>query len=95
MVSEFCVAEAKEWADIGRIWLEDRALRLIGRHGSFSQSSLNYHRLMLDTFVLWKFGGNETLFQLFKPFIIDYSLHKVVDEFDRTNHGRWSQLRSQ
>ena len=49
-LANFGVAEAKEWAVTGRIWLEDRALRLIGPQGSFSQSSLNYHRLLLDTF---------------------------------------------
>ena len=56
-LANFGVPEAKEWAAIGRIWLEDRALRLIGPQGSFSQSSLNYHRLMLDTFCvveLWR-----------------------------------------
>jgi hypothetical protein len=36
----------------GRKWLENRAARLIGRHGSFSQYSLNYHRVMLDTFCM-------------------------------------------
>ncbi|WP_193075262.1 heparinase II/III family protein [Pseudomonas sp. FME51] len=33
----------------GRKWLEDRACRLIAKDGSFSQHSLNYHRVMLDT----------------------------------------------
>ena len=39
-----------EWASTGRKWLENRASRLIGEDGSFSQYSLNYHRVMLDTF---------------------------------------------
>ncbi len=34
----------------GRYYLEERAKRLIGEDGSFSQYSLNYHRLMLDTY---------------------------------------------
>lgn len=38
------------WARQGRRWLENRAMRLIARDGSFSQYSLNYHRVMLDTF---------------------------------------------
>ena len=38
-----------EWERTGRRWLEERAKRLIGRDGGFSQYSLNYHRLMLDT----------------------------------------------
>lgn len=44
--------EGERWARIGRRWLEDRALRLIGPQGSFSQYSLNYHRVMLDTFCM-------------------------------------------
>lgn len=38
------------WANIGRKLLENRAARLIGEQGTFSQYSLNYHRMMLDTF---------------------------------------------
>ncbi|KJJ99497.1 heparinase [Burkholderiaceae bacterium 26] len=38
------------WAKTGRKWLENRAARLIGKQGTFSQYSVNYHRLMLDTF---------------------------------------------
>lgn len=33
----------------GRRWLENRARRLIEEDGSFSQYSLNYHRVMLDS----------------------------------------------
>lgn len=43
-------AEGASWANIGRRLLENRAARLIGLQGSFSQYSLNYHRVMLDTF---------------------------------------------
>ena len=41
----------------GRKWLENRARRLIEKDGSFSQYSLNYHRVMLDSFSmvdLWR-----------------------------------------
>lgn len=41
--------EGKRWQEAGRYWLEDRAARLIGPDGGFSQYSLNYHRVMLDT----------------------------------------------
>jgi len=44
------LAEGERWARTGRHWLENRAARLIGPQGSFSQYSLNYHRVMLDTF---------------------------------------------
>lgn len=40
------------WAKTGRRWLENRAARLIGEQGSFSQYSLNYHRVMLDAFCM-------------------------------------------
>ena len=43
-------SQGSKWAAIGRKWLENRASRLIGEDGSFSQYSLNYHRVMLDTF---------------------------------------------
>ena len=43
-------SKATKWASTGRKWLENRALRLIGEDGSFSQYSLNYHRVVLDTF---------------------------------------------
>lgn len=40
------------WERTGRRWLEERAKRLIGPAGGFSQYSLNYHRLMLDTLAM-------------------------------------------
>jgi hypothetical protein len=43
-------SEGGHWCRIGRKWIENRADRLIGPQGSFSQYSMNYHRLMLDTF---------------------------------------------
>lgn len=42
--------EGAEWVRTGTHWLENRARRLIGVDGSFSQYSLNYHRVVLDTF---------------------------------------------
>lgn len=44
--------EAEQWREMGRKWLEERVMRLIEEDGSFSQYSLNYHRLMLDTYSL-------------------------------------------
>lgn len=41
--------QGARWAATGRRLLENRASRLIGAQGTFSQYSLNYHRLMLDT----------------------------------------------
>jgi len=45
-------AQGQRWARTGRRWLENRADRLIGPDGSFSQYSVNYHRVMLDTLSL-------------------------------------------
>ena len=44
------VPEGERWSRMGSRWLENCAARLIGPQGSFSQYSLNYHRVMLDTF---------------------------------------------
>lgn len=49
--------EAKKWMERGQRYLQQRASRLIAKDGTFSQYSVTYHRLMLDTlsFVeLWK-----------------------------------------
>ena len=39
----------KNWQRMGRKWLENRVARLVGDDGSFSQYSVNYHRVLLDT----------------------------------------------
>lgn len=43
---------ANTWARKGRRWLEERATTLIEPDGSFSQYSVTYHRLTLDTYSL-------------------------------------------
>jgi len=43
------INQGKRWERMGRKCLENRARRLIEPDGSFSQYSVNYHRLMLDT----------------------------------------------
>lgn len=40
------------WQRLGAFWLENRARRLIASDGSFSQHSVTYHRLMLDTYAM-------------------------------------------
>ena len=45
-------ARGAAWERTGRELLADRACRLIAADGSFSQYSVNYHRLMLDTLSL-------------------------------------------
>lgn len=41
--------KAAHWQQLGRKWLENRIARLVMEDGSFSQHSLTYHRVMLDT----------------------------------------------
>ncbi|MFA0533136.1 heparinase II/III-family protein [Vibrio breoganii] len=47
----------ERWKKLGRKWLENRAKHLIAEDGTFSQYSVNYHRVMLDTYSmaeLWR-----------------------------------------
>lgn len=39
----------ERWARLGRHWLQERVDRLVMPDGGFSQYSLNYHRVLLDT----------------------------------------------
>lgn len=45
-------ADGERYAAIGRHWLEDRVQVLIAQDGTFSQYSVVYHRVMLDTYAL-------------------------------------------
>lgn len=47
------------WVQKGRILLEDRVNRLIEKDGSFSQYSVNYHRLALDMLSMVEFWRRE------------------------------------
>ncbi|CAN2039490.1 Heparin-sulfate lyase N-terminal domain-containing protein [Candidatus Magnetomoraceae bacterium gMMP-15] len=51
--------KAKKWHQSGLHWLENRVLKLIAQDGSFSQYSLNYHRVMLDTLNMAEFWRRE------------------------------------
>lgn len=59
--------KGKNWEDLGRAWLENRADHLIGDMGSFSQFSLNYHRLMLDTFSISEIWRRKLSLPAFSP----------------------------
>jgi hypothetical protein len=52
--------ESKKWLNRGRSGLEERVNHLIAEDGSFSQHSVNYHRLLLDTLSLAEFWRLET-----------------------------------
>lgn len=45
-------SRAAAWMHKGRRWLEERAKTLIESDGSFSQYSVTYHRVMLDSYAL-------------------------------------------
>lgn len=42
--------QGKLWQQLGAHWLENRAKRLITEDGSFSQYSMTYHRVVVDTY---------------------------------------------
>lgn len=41
--------KADRWRKAGRRWLEERVAKLVAEDGSFSQYSVNYHRVLVDT----------------------------------------------
>jgi hypothetical protein len=55
------------WSRTGRKLLENRAQRLIGEQGTFSQYSLNYHRVMLDTFSMAECWRRALALPAFRP----------------------------
>src|SRR5690606_8044198 len=61
------VREGERWQRLGRKWLENRAARLIGEDGSFSQYSLNYHLVLLDTFCMVEIWRQRQSFPSFSP----------------------------
>src|SRR5439155_27177209 len=58
-------SRGQRWAEKGRKLLNKRVRRLILPDGSFSQHSLTYHRMLLDTLSVaeaWRRYGGEMLF---------------------------------
>lgn len=56
---------ANRWVRKGRILLEERVDRLIEKDGSFSQYSVNYHRLMLDILSIVEFWRRKLNYSAF------------------------------
>lgn len=57
--------DAQKWRKSGRRWLEDRVTTLVAEDGSFSQYSVNYHRVLIDTLSqieLWRQELQEVCF---------------------------------
>ncbi len=53
--TEASLKDAMHFVKTGRKWLNNRAYKLIASDGSFSQYSVNYHRVMLDTLSMAEF----------------------------------------
>ena len=64
---------AGKWKKKGRFWIENRVKRLVEQDGSFSQYSVNYHRLMLDSLCLAEFFRQ----QFAEPMFADQTLDKL------------------
>lgn len=62
---------AEGWAKKGRRWLEERAQTLIEPDGSFSQYSVTYHRVMLDTYALAEAWRRHRALPAFSPRLMD------------------------
>lgn len=63
--------DGEKWHKLGLKWLENRAIKLIEKDGTFSQYSAVYHRLMLDTYSfveVWRQTNNH---QAFSPMLYE------------------------
>lgn len=53
------IRKASKWHQKGSYWLENRLMKLVGKDGSFSQYSMNYHRVLVDTLNMVEFWRRE------------------------------------
>lgn len=60
-------SNGKKYSNKGRKWLENRVIKLISQHGSFSQHSVNYHRLVIDTLCFAEFWRRLLNLEKFSP----------------------------
>ena len=63
--------DGEKYERLGRRWLVNRAKKLIEEDGSFSQYSLNYHRMVLDTFSIAEIWRKRLGFKKFAPVFYD------------------------
>lgn len=59
--------DANRWARLGRKWLDNRAVRLIQEDGSSNQYSVNYHRVVLDTYCVVEIWRSLLNLPIFSP----------------------------
>ena len=70
--------QASKYAQRGRFLIEERVSKLIADDGGFSQYSINYHRVLLDTMILVEFWRKKLNTQKFST---DY-YHKIEMAID-------------
>ena len=63
------ISKGSKWAQNGRKILESRGVKLIGKDGSFSQYSTNYHRVMLDTYSIVEIWRRHLKLKEFSPLL--------------------------
>ena len=63
--------DGEKYEKLGRRWLDNRARKLIEEDGSFSQYSLNYHRMVLDTFSIAEIWRMRLGRDMFSPVFYD------------------------
>jgi len=59
--------DGMRWESLGRQWLENRIARLIDEDGGFSQYSVNYHRVLLDTISMVEVWRRRMVLAEFSP----------------------------
>lgn len=80
------VEHGASWHRAGRALLAERAARLVADDGSFSQHSVNYHRLLLDTLTLAEVWRRRCGLASLDPAVTDRAkrathwLHAMTDE---------------
>ena len=82
--------ESSHWAIKGRSLLEKQAQTLIYADGSFSQHSMNYHRLMLHG-LIWCTRLGDVIGQPFSPVLRD-RLAKAVNFLDQVQEESTGQV---
>ena len=63
--------DGEKYEKLGRQWLDNRARKLIEEDGSFSQYSLNYHRMVIDTFSIAEIWRKRLSRDRFSPLFYD------------------------
>lgn len=74
----FPKSEYKAWQELGRKWLENRAQKLIMADGGFSQYSVTYHRVMLDSYSLAEIVRQQLNLKAFSD-VLYYQLLKATN----------------